>query len=123
MSENRHIRKQRRAHKLIVREGQPAILRDESGDQGCFVLEEFYQQSSIDGRLLEAGERRFLMSALMSGDSDSLLESAPPTSNHRLVLEDPMNESGETELIMAQRPGRLCPATIVIYYELTCRAP
>lgn len=123
MSLQGHIRKRRRLHNLIAREGQVAILRGTEGDRSCLVMEDAFNPSQIDGTLIQMGDRRFFMSPLFNTDSDELIEVIPPTSDDRLVLEDPDSESGELELIMASNPGRAAPSTVVIYYELHCRAP
>lgn len=123
MSTQGHIRKRKRVHDIIAREGQSAVLRGPDGDRGCLVMEDAFNPSQIDGTLIQLGDRRFFMSALIATDSDELIEVLEPTKDDRLVLADPDSESNVVELIMASNPGRAAPATIVIYYELHCRVP
>jgi len=125
MNTARALRMRNKVHNIIVREGQPGILRNTSGDRACFVMEDAYAPREIDGTLIQLGDRRYFLSALATGDSDSTTELSPAPNAHtdRLVLADPMDESSEIELLLASPPVRAMPGTVIVYFELHCREP
>lgn len=124
MSAARALRMRSRVHNIIVREGQAAVLRNAFGERGCFVMEDSYQPREIDGSLIQMGDRRFFMSSLISSDSDNLIGVLPPDAHtDRLVLADPMDDSGEVELLFASPPQWTRTGTVTVYFELHCREP
>ena len=118
MSSNFHLRARGRAHRMIARRGQTAVLRRESGDREVLVLEDMYSMRDIDGQRVQLLDRRYLMSPLNAALEEVV---APDAHEDSLVLDDPMDDSNSIELIFASPPGRLSPGGIVIYYELHCR--
>jgi len=78
-------------------------------DYAVHVVEQRYEQSEIDGTLVQANDRRFIVSAI----ADSGVALVAPSSAHALIV-------GSVELaIVAVLPEQ--PGAVALNYTVQCR--
>ena len=78
-------------------------------DYAVHVVEQRYEQSEIDGTLIQAKDRRFIVAAI----ADSGVVLVAPTSAHKLVI------GGVEFAIVAVLPEQ--PGDIALNYTVQCR--
>lgn len=111
-----YIRSQAVADKMITKYGMRAVLRRDSlPDRDCIVTETQYTPAERAGKLINPTDRIFLMNARnlalppLQG-TDTLVTFVQPEG----IVEDEV-------LKLTQKPGRLAPAGIVVYWEVVVR--
>jgi hypothetical protein len=104
-------RSQNVATKLLTKYGTRAILRRQSGDRDCIVVETDFTPMERLGKLVNPTDRIFLISA-------KSLDPAPNAEKDILVTLQSDGVTEDEHLKFARPTGRLKPGDTVIYYEI-----
>ena len=107
-----------RADRMITRYGAvTGTLRRDAGDRACTVVEIYYTPFARR-RTVNPTDRQILVSALTP--SGAILDPPPDQQQDKLVMADPVTGSNR-ELRITEPVGRLAPAGLVVFWDLTVR--